>query len=55
LADEIELRLRAEPGLDLAGLRPALAGLGADEATLRVAYRLARRWAAERAGGAPPG
>ena len=45
LAEEIALRLRAEPGLSLAQARVALAGFDAVDATLRVAYRLARRWA----------
>jgi hypothetical protein len=45
LAEEIDLRLRAEPALGLAQAREALAGFGASDVTLRVAYRLARRWA----------
>jgi hypothetical protein len=44
LAEEIELRLRAEPELGLAQARAALADVGATDATFRVAYRLARRW-----------
>jgi hypothetical protein len=45
LAEEIALRLRTEPELGLAQARAALSDFGAADATLRIAYRLARRWA----------
>jgi len=45
LAEEIALRLRAEPGLGLEQARAALTDVGADEGAVRVAYRLGRRWA----------
>jgi hypothetical protein len=49
LAERIELYLRYQPGLDLAGARELFGegGLGTDNRMVDVAYRLARRWARE--------
>jgi len=49
LAERIELYLRYQPDLDLAGARAVFGqtGLGTDDRMVAVAFRLARRWKLE--------